>query len=70
MNRYSGLTGWMWMGWFGCGAYLGGPMRERVGCIVSGEPVEVSILMPALESVALRLPAASGVQWLCDAFGG
>lgn len=45
-------------------------MRERVGCIVSGEPVEVSILMPALESVALRLPAASGVQWLCDAFGG
>lgn len=34
MNRYSGRTGWMWMGWFGCGGYLGGPMRESVGCIV------------------------------------
>jgi hypothetical protein len=28
----------MWMGWFGWGAYLGGPMRALEGCMMDVEP--------------------------------
>jgi hypothetical protein len=28
----------MWMGWFGCGAYLGGPIRALDGCMMVSEP--------------------------------
>ena len=34
MKRYSGRTGWMWMGWFGRGGYLGGPILAKVRCMV------------------------------------
>jgi hypothetical protein len=58
------------MGWFGCGAYLGGPMRARVGCIVSVEPAQLSVSVLAFSIKRCLLPALSGVQWLVDVFRG
>ena len=69
MNRYSGRTGWMWMGWFGICAYLGGPMRASVGCMVF---VSLGTCqhrgMSALSGRGV-VPASCVVQWPVDVFG-
>ena len=64
MKRYSGRTGWMWMGWFGWGAYLGGPMRALEGCMSFSEPARDQLCSIQRHGMRGCLPARWGGQWL------